>query len=329
MCSTIGAAFGGAMAVTTSSGPGIALKGEAMGLAMMLELPMLIINVQRGGPSTGLPTKTEQSDLLQAMFGRNGECPMPVIAARSPADCFDVAQEAWRIAVRFMTPVMLLVRRLHRQRLGTVADPPSRGRCREIHIAHPPATRQRRAIPAVRARRALWLVPGPFPARPGLMHRIGGLEKQDVTGNVSYDPDNHQHMVDVGPESRERRPDDVSPASGRTRHRRPAGAQLGRHLRRLHDGRPSNAQANGLSRWPTPTCATSIRSPETWAKFISALSSKVLIPELNMGQLRTLIAWQVPDRCRRAEQGPRQAVHRVGEIVCKIEAILVPELDFH
>ena len=108
VCAAIGAAFGGAMAVTASSGPGIALKGEAMGLAMMLELPLVIVNVQRGGPSTGLPTKTEQSDLFQALFGRHGECPMPVIAARSPADCFDVAFEAWRIAVRFMTPVMLL-----------------------------------------------------------------------------------------------------------------------------------------------------------------------------------------------------------------------------
>ncbi len=108
MCSTIGAAFGGAMAVTTTSGPGIALKGEAMGLAVMLELPAVIINVQRGGPSTGLPTKTEQSDLFQVMFGRNGECPMPIIAASCPSDCFDVAVEAWRIATRFMTPVVVL-----------------------------------------------------------------------------------------------------------------------------------------------------------------------------------------------------------------------------
>jgi len=108
ICASIGASFGGAMAVTASSGPGIALKGEAMGLVTMLELPLIIINVQRGGPSTGLPTKTEQSDLLQALFGRHGECPIPVIAARSPGDCFDVAQEAWRIAVRFMTPVLLL-----------------------------------------------------------------------------------------------------------------------------------------------------------------------------------------------------------------------------
>src|SRR3990170_4617224 len=108
MTATIGASFAGAMAITASSGPGIALKGEGMGLAVMTELPMIIINVQRGGPSTGLPTKTEQADLFQAMFGRNGECPIPIIAASSPADCFDVAQEAWRIATRYMTPVFLL-----------------------------------------------------------------------------------------------------------------------------------------------------------------------------------------------------------------------------
>ena len=108
ICSSIGAAYGGHMAITTSSGPGIALKGEAIGLAMMLELPLLVINIQRGGPSTGLPTKTEQADLFQAICGRNGESPMPVIAAKSPSDCFEVAQEAWRIATRFMTPVMLL-----------------------------------------------------------------------------------------------------------------------------------------------------------------------------------------------------------------------------
>src|SRR5262249_27560216 len=106
--SAIGAAFGGAMAITTSSGPGIALKQEGIGLAVMTELPMLIINVQRGGPSTGLPTQTEQADLVQAICGRNGECPPPVVGARSPADCFDVAQEAWRISTKFMVPVMLL-----------------------------------------------------------------------------------------------------------------------------------------------------------------------------------------------------------------------------
>jgi 2-oxoglutarate ferredoxin oxidoreductase subunit alpha len=191
----IGASFGGSMAVTTSSGPGIALKGEAMGLAVMLELPLIVINVQRGGPSTGLPTKTEQSDLWQAMFGRNGECPIPIIAARSPADCFDVAQEAWRIAVRFMTPVILLsdgyiANGSEPWRIPTVAELP------RIEITHPSARENGEPfLPYERNERLArpWAIPG----TPGLMHRIGGLEKQDRTGNVSYDPANHQHMTNV------------------------------------------------------------------------------------------------------------------------------------
>ena len=193
--SAIGAAFGGAMAVTTSSGPGIALKQEAMGLAVMTELPLIIINVQRGGPSTGLPTKTEQADLMQAMFGRNGECPIPVVAARSPADCFDIVQEAWRIATRYMTPVFVLtdgylangsepwkipdVKRWGRSK-SSIPGPLSNG-----HEFHPYARDERLARP--------WA----FPGTPGLMHRIGGLEKQDVTGNVNYEPENHQHMVNL------------------------------------------------------------------------------------------------------------------------------------
>jgi 2-oxoglutarate ferredoxin oxidoreductase subunit alpha len=193
--SAIGAAFGGAMGVTASSGPGIALKAEAIGLAVMTELPLLIINVQRGGPSTGLPTKTEQADLLQVMFGRNGECPVPVIAARSPADCFDAAQEAWRIATRFMTPVFLLtdgyiangaepwqVPEIESLPLITVKHP--RG-SENGDVFHPYARDERLARP--------WALPG----TPGLMHRIGGLEKQDITGNVNYEPENHQHMVNL------------------------------------------------------------------------------------------------------------------------------------
>ncbi len=196
MTSTIGAAFGGHMAITTSSGPGIALKGEAIGLAVMLELPMLVINIQRGGPSTGLPTKTEQSDLFQAVFGRNGECPMPVLAARSPADCFEIAQEAWRIAVRFMTPVMLLsdgyiANGSEPWRIPKVADLP------RLTIEHPPARNESDPpyLPYERNERLArpWALPG----TPGLTHRIGGLEKQDRTGNVSYDPMNHQHMTDT------------------------------------------------------------------------------------------------------------------------------------
>ena len=192
---TIGAAFAGEMAVTASSGPGIALKGEALGLAVITELPMLIINVQRGGPSTGLPTKTEQADLHQAMFGRNGECPMPILAASGPADCFDVAQEAWRIATRFMTPVFLLTDGY----IANGSEPwriPAYADLNKIPVKHPAARDNGDQFQPYDRNEHLarpWAVPG----TSGLEHRIGGLEKQDVTGNVSYDPLNHQHMVDT------------------------------------------------------------------------------------------------------------------------------------
>jgi 2-oxoglutarate/2-oxoacid ferredoxin oxidoreductase subunit alpha len=193
MCAVVGAAFGGAMAVTTTSGPGLALKAEAMGLAVMLELPMLIVSVQRGGPSTGLPTKTEQSDLFQVMFARNGESPMPVLACRSPADCFDVPLEAWRIATRFMTPVVILsdgyvANGAEPWRIPKLSDLP------QIPVTHPePLEEGETFYPYSRNERLArpWAIPG----TPGLMHRIGGLEKEDPTGNVSYDPLNHERMV--------------------------------------------------------------------------------------------------------------------------------------
>lgn len=194
ICASIGAAFGGSMAVTASSGPGIALKMEAMGLAMMLELPMVIINVQRGGPSTGLPTKTEQSDLLQGMFGRNGESPIPILAPRSPGDCFDMAIEAWRIAVECMVPVMLLSDGY----IANGSEPwriPSAGELDKITINHPPG-RKDDDDPFMPYKRDENLArPWAIPGTEGLMHRVGGLEKEDITGNVSYDPANHQHMV--------------------------------------------------------------------------------------------------------------------------------------
>ena len=191
--SVIGAAFAGSMAVTGSSGPGIALKGEGIGLGVMTELPMLVINVQRGGPSTGLPTKTEQADLLQAVCGRNGECPAPVIAARSPADCFEVVLEAWRLAVRFMTPVFILTDGY----IANGSEPwriPEVKALPEIPVTHPgPISNGDKYLPYKRDERLSrpWAVPG----TAGLQHRIGGLEKQDITGNVSYDPLNHEHMV--------------------------------------------------------------------------------------------------------------------------------------
>lgn len=193
IAAVIGAAFGGKMGVTASSGPGISLKAEGLGLAVMLELPLIVVNVQRGGPSTGLPTKTEQSDLLQALFGRHGECPIPVLAAQSPADNFEIAIEAWRIAVRYMTPVMILSD-------GYLANGAEPWRIRDlseyepIPIRHPgPETQD--FLPYSRDERLArpWAVPG----TPNLMHRIGGLEKQADTGAVSYDGANHQKMVQL------------------------------------------------------------------------------------------------------------------------------------
>jgi len=193
MGAAIGAAFGGALAATGTSGPGLALKSEAIGLAVMTELPVVIVDVQRGGPSTGLPTKTEQADLLQAMFGRNGECPVPIIAAASPADCFAAAIEAFSVAVRYMTPVLLLTDGY----VANSAEPwliPDAGRLPRISVEY--ATKPNedgRFMPYKRNADGArpWAVPG----TPGLEHRIGGLEKQDVTGNVSYDPSNHEIMV--------------------------------------------------------------------------------------------------------------------------------------
>lgn len=192
--SAIGASYGGSLGVTTSSGPGIALKAEAMGLAVMLEIPLLIVNIQRGGPSTGLPTKTEQSDLMQAYYGRNGECPMPIVSASTPADCFDAVYEAVRIAVQHMTPVMMLSD-------GYIANGAEPWKFPKSEDLAPITVKFKQGLeegedkflPYKRDEKLVraWAIPG----TAGLEHRIGGLEKEDITGNVSYDPENHQHMV--------------------------------------------------------------------------------------------------------------------------------------
>lgn len=194
--SAIGAAYGGSLGVTTTSGPGMALKAEAMGLAVMLEIPLLIIDVQRGGPSTGLPTKTEQSDLLQAYYGRNGECPMPVVAASTPADCFDAVYEAVRIAVQHMTPVIFLSDGY----IANGAEPwkfPTTDQLPPIHVKFKTELGhgEEKLQPYLRDEKLArpWAVPG----TAGLEHRIGGLEKQNITGNISYEPENHQLMVKI------------------------------------------------------------------------------------------------------------------------------------
>ena len=205
ICSAIGASYAGALAVTTTSGPGLALKTEALGLAIMLELPLVVIDVQRGGPSTGLPTKTEQADLLQAVVGRNGEAPLCVIAASTPAECFTAAYEAARIAIKFMTPVICMTDGY----LGNGAEPWRIPRVDDlppisVHFATDPATFQPYSRdPETLARP--WAVPG----TPGLEHRIGGLEKQHITGNIDYDPDNHDFMVKMREAKIERIAQDV------------------------------------------------------------------------------------------------------------------------
>ena len=191
--SSIGAAFSGALALTTTSGPGMALKTEALGLAIMTELPLVIVDVQRGGPSTGLPTKTEQADLLQALFGRNSEAPIPVLATATPGDCFWVAFEACRIALKYMVPVIVLsdgylANGAEPWRIPTVDDIPNIS----VHFATDPESYQPyKRNPETLARP--WAIPG----TPGLEHRIGGLEKQDGSGNINYEPLNHENMVRI------------------------------------------------------------------------------------------------------------------------------------
>ncbi|MBX3411761.1 MAG: 2-oxoacid:acceptor oxidoreductase subunit alpha [Pirellulales bacterium] len=283
--SVIGAAFAGAMSVTGSSGPGIALKGEGIGLGVMTELPMLVINVQRGGPSTGLPTKTEQADLLQAVCGRNGECPAPVIAARSPADCFDVVLEAWRIAVRYMTPVFILTD-------GYIANGSEPWRIPEVDslpsitVTHPgPITNGDKYLPYQRDERLSrpWAVPG----TAGLQHRIGGLEKQDITGNVSYDPLNHEHMVHL-------RANKVAGIANDIPLQEVDGPEKGKLLV-IGWGGTYGALATAVRKARAAGGAVAhchLRylnpMPRNLGEILKSYD-KVLVPELNLGQLRLLL----------------------------------------
>ena len=314
---TIGAAFAGAMAVTASSGPGIALKGEGLGLAVITELPLIVINVQRGGPSTGLPTKTEQSDLLQVMFGRNGECPMPVIAARSPGDCFDVAQEAWRIAVRYMTPVMILsdgylANGSEPWRIPEIADLP------KVEVEHPgPELNGKEFMPYERDERLArpWAIPG----TPGLMHRIGGLEKQDGTGNVCYDPDNHEHMCQIRAKKVANIADDIplqeldGPDSGDLLVLS-WGGTYGACATAVHEAQKADKKVSHCHlRYLNPF-------PRNLEKIFSSFK-QVMIPELNLGQLDIMIRsmFLIPTIGLNKVQGKPFSV---GEIVKKIDEVL-------
>ena len=245
IAAAIGASFAGQLGVTSSSGPGIALKTEAMGLAIMTELPLVIVNSQRGGPSTGLPTKTEQSDLYQAVYGRNADSPMPVIAARSPADAFDCAIEACRIAVQYMTPVMLLTDGY----IANAAEPWQRaghGRLSAVPGQVPRDAARAKAnrstlMPATSKLARVWIKPG----TPGLMHRIGGIEKNVGTGHIDYSPDNHQAMTDIrASQGRSASPLSIPEqdvALGQAR-RQAGGGRLGLDLRADPPGGPAGAR---------------------------------------------------------------------------------------
>ncbi len=282
----LGAAYGGALGVTTTAGPGLALKSETIGLAVALELPLLVVDVQRGGPSTGLPTKTEQADLLQAMFGRNGESPVAIIAAQSPADCFDAAIEAARIAITYRTPVLLLsdgylANGQEPWAIPDLADLPAM----DPGFATEPNGEDGQFLPFLRDPQTLarpWAVPG----TQGLAHRIGGIEKADRTGNISYDPDNHDKMVRLrqakidGIEVPDLEVDDPTgdarlliigwgstygPITAGVRRARRAGLRVARaHLRHLS---------------PMPA-----NTGEVLKSY-----DKVLIPEMNLGQLALLL----------------------------------------
>jgi 2-oxoglutarate ferredoxin oxidoreductase subunit alpha len=284
----LGAAFGGSLGITTTSGPGVALKSETIGLAVSLELPVLIIDIQRGGPSTGLPTKTEQSDLLQAMFGRNGEAPVPIIAPCSPSDCFDAAIEAARIALKYRTPVFLLsdgylANGSEPWRLPEVADLPDIS----VEFATEP-NHDGEFWPYLRDPETLarpWAVPG----TPGLEHRIGGLEKADGTGNISYDADNHDKMVrlraakvaGIASDIPDLEVDDDSDGAAETLVLGWGSTYgpIGAAVRRVRGRGEAVAVAHLRHLNPFPAnLAAVVRRYD-----------KVLIPEMNAGQLRRLI----------------------------------------
>lgn len=285
--SVIGAAYGGSLGVTTTSGPGMALKAEAMGLAVMLEIPMVIVDVQRGGPSTGLPTKTEQSDLLQAYYGRNGECPMPVISASTPADCFDAVYEAVRISVQHMTPIIFLsdgyiANGAEPWRFPQTADLPPIHVKFKTELGHG----EEKLQPYLRDEKLVrpWAVPG----TPGLEHRIGGLEKQNITGNVSYDPDNHQLMVKI----RQQKVDKI--AEYIPEQKIDSGADKGKVLV-LGWGSTYGAIKSAVAELQADGHAVShahLRYLRPFPSNLGAILSNfdtILIPEINNGQLIKII----------------------------------------
>lgn len=320
MGATIGAAFGGDIAVTGTSGPGLCLKSEALNLAMMAELPVVVVDVQRSGPSTGMPTKTEQTDLLQAMFGRNGESPVCVIAPSTPADCFNVAVEGVRIALTYMVPVVILSDGY----LSSASEPwklPDINKLPKIEVKHPKAVPGEKFLPYKRDEKTLarpWAIPG----TPGLEHRIGGLSKADLTGNVSYDPDNNQKMIHLRAEKVQRIAQSIPELEVR-------GAQSGdllvlgwggtygaiyQAVDEMVQQKKSVSQAHLMHLNPFP---------KNMEKVVKSFK-KILVPELNSGHLLMLLRNAYPEIADRFTglnkvQGQPFKVH---EVYAKIKELL-------
>ena len=303
VCAALGASFGGGLGAVATSGPGMSLGAEALGLAVMTELPLVIIDIQRGGPSTGLPTKTEQADLLQALFGRHGECPAAVLAPHSPADCFATVYEAVRLAIGFMTPVIVL----SDSYLANAAEPwqlPQAADLPPIPVQfakHPNGDTGGRPVflPYRRDGRLVreWAVPG----TPGLEHRIGGVEKEQGTGNVSFDPADHEEMVRIRAQKIANLANVIGPL---TVDGPPEGELLV-----IGWGSTHGAIAAGVERVRRRGLLVShahLRHlnplPQNLGEVLRSFR-KVLVPELNRGHLRHVAASGVLDRCHRAEQG--------------------------
>jgi 2-oxoglutarate ferredoxin oxidoreductase subunit alpha len=319
VCAAIGASFGGALGVTCSSGPGIALKAEAMNLAIMTELPLVVCDIQRGGPSTGLPTKTEQADLLQVMFGRNGESPLPILSASSPKDCFEVALEAVRLATRYMVPVVLLsdgyiANGSEPWKLPQVEELPD---LRIEFRTDPTGFQPYERDPETLSRP--WAIPG----TPGLEHRIGGLEKENVTGNVSYDPVNHENMVHLRAEKVARIARELPDLEV---FGDPEGGDLlvlgwGSTAGAIH-GAVASARRLGLS-----VSRAHLRYLNPFPKNLGevlARFGRVLAPEMNLGQLALLLRARYLKDVITLSKVQGKPFSR-QEILDKIQSILEPE----
>tara|TARA_Y100001970_G_scaffold278788_1_gene385000 strand:- start:162 stop:1991 length:1830 start_codon:yes stop_codon:yes gene_type:complete len=283
ICSVLGAAFCGELAVTASSGPGIALKGEAMGLGVITELPIVVVNIQRGGPSTGLPTKTEQADLFQAMYGRNGEAPMAIVAAQSPSDCFYAAFEACKIALEYMTPVILLSDGY----IANGSEPWKIPDLDKLPVIKPRLTSDNAEFAPYNHQNENLSRPWAIPGVAGLEHRIGGLEKWDETGHVSYDPDNHDYMVRL----RQKKVDVIADSFSEIK---PYGDETG-ELVVLGWGGTYGAIRSAVQRARVEGKSVSqihLRNLNPLPKDLGEKLSKyknVLIPEINLGQLNSII----------------------------------------